>query len=372
LIETAFYLHRTGAISPDTYIIDVDSILENSHLIYKRAEGLNVKLYCMLKQLGRNPYLAKELISIGFDGVVCVDFRDAEMCLRNNIKIGHAGHLTQLPSQSLQKILQSDPEIITIYSKEKAKEISDYCISLGRRQSIMLRVLGEHDFLYPGQYGGFRLSELSDTAKQLALLPGIDIKGITSFPCFLYNEETNSILPTPNADTVRLSANLMRELGFEINQLNMPSAACCESMPAIAQAGATHTEPGHGICGTTPFHAYNDAEEKPAIVYVSEVTHNLGDRSYCLGGGRYPRGHLMNALVGKSLAKTKLTPVIAPDGENIDYHFELQSNSEVGDTAVMAFRAQIFVTRSQVALVSGISTGKPVIDGIYSSQGEKI
>ena len=152
LIETAFYLHRTSVISPDTYIIDVDSILENSHLIYKRAEGLNVKLYCMLKQLGRNPLLAKELISMGFDGVVCVDFRDAEICLRNNIKIGHSGHLTQLPTQSLKRVLLSNPEIITIYSREKAKEISDYCISLGRRQSIMLRTLGEHDFLYPGQY----------------------------------------------------------------------------------------------------------------------------------------------------------------------------------------------------------------------------
>lgn len=372
LIETAFYLHRTGVISPDTYIIDVDSILENSHCIYKRAAGLNIKLYCMLKQLGRNPAIARELVNIGFSGVVCVDFRDAQLCLANNIKIGHAGHLTQLPSQCLQRVLLSEPEIITVYSIEKAREINDTCSSLGRRQSIMLRVLGEHDYLFPGQYGGFLLTELPAVLKKLSEFPKLDVRGVTSFPCFLYNEETNTILPTPNADTVRQGANLIRDLGFDLNQINMPSAACCENLTAIAHAGATHTEPGHGLSGTTPFHAYNDAVERPAIVYVSEVTHNIGDKSYCIGGGRYPRGHLMNALIGKSIGKSRLTPIIAPDGENIDYHFEVQGNSEVGDTAVMSFRTQIFVTRSQVALVKGISTGRPVIEGIYSSQGEKL
>lgn len=372
LIDTAFYLHRKGKIDPDTYIIDVDAVLENAHRIYNKASELNIKLYCMLKQLGRNPVIAKELISIGYAGVVCVDFRDALHCIANDIRIGHAGHLTQLPSKCLREVLQKEPEIITVYSIEKAREINDICSSLGRRQSIMLRILGEHDYLFQGQYGGFPFKELPAVAKQLSQLMQLDIRGVTSFPCFLYDEEANAILPTQNADTVGKSAEFLLDYGFEINQINMPSAACCESMATIARAGATHTEPGHGLSGTTPFHAYNNAEEKPAIVYVSEITHNIGDKSYCIGGGRYPRGHLKNSLVGKNAEKSRLIPIIAPGGEKIDYHFEVQGNTEVGDTVVMSFRTQIFVTRSQVALIRGISAGHPVIEGIYTSQGEKI
>lgn len=38
----------------------------------------------------------------------------------------------------------------------------------------------------------------------------------------------------------------------------------------------------------------------------------------------------------------------------------------------MAFRFQIFVTRSQVVLVKGISTNTPHIMGIYNSLGDEI
>ena len=45
---------------------------------------------------------------------------------------------------------------------------------------------------------------------------------------------------------------------------------------------------------------------------------------------------------------------------------------EVGATVLAAFRTQIFVTRSDVAVVSGIQTGQPRIEGIYDSLGKQI
>jgi predicted amino acid racemase len=49
--------------------------------------------------------------------------------------------------------------------------------------------------------------------------------------------------------------------------------------------------------------------------------------------------------------------------DNIDYYLPLEKpgdfHIDVGDTAVYAFRTQIFVTRANVALVSGIQGGKP-------------
>ena len=57
---------------------------------------------------------------------------------------------------------------------------------------------------------------------------------------------------------------------------------------------------------------------------------------------------------------------------NIDYYLEMQEEGEVGDTVLGCFRAQIFVTRSEVVLVEGIQSGKPEIIGKYTSLGEEI
>ena len=38
----------------------------------------------------------------------------------------------------------------------------------------------------------------------------------------------------------------------------------------------------------------------------------------------------------------------------------------------MCFRAQMFVTRSHIAVVRGLSHNAPVIEGVFDSQGRKI
>ncbi len=40
--------------------------------------------------------------------------------------------------------------------------------------------------------------------------------------------------------------------------------------------------------------------------------------------------------------------------ENIDYYLSTQKEHPIGSTVIAAFRTQIFVTRSDVAVVSGI------------------
>ena len=110
-------------------------------------------------------------------------------------------------------------------------------------------------------------------------------------PCFLYDEAAQDILPMPNLRTVQTAAEMLRARGYRDLMLNTPSATCTHSIPMIAAAGGTHGEPGHGLTGTTPYHAgHPDAEERPGYLYVSEVSHNLGDKAYCYGGGHYRRG----------------------------------------------------------------------------------
>ncbi len=61
--------------------------------------------------------------------------------------------------------------------------------------------------------------------------------------------------------------------------------------------------------------------------------------------------------------------VMPPSLESIDYHFGLEEPCQIGETVVMAFRYQIFVTRSDVVLLEGVAEQKPVITGIYDSLG---
>ena len=373
LVQAAFNLHREGLILPDTYVIDLDTLIENARKIKEEADKYGIKLYFMTKQIGRNPIIAREFMKLGYEGAVVVDFKEAEVMINNNINIGHVGHLVQVPKALIEKVVKSKPEYITVYTIEKAKEINEACEKFGLKQNIMLRVLGENDNLYSGQYGGFKLEELKEIGKELIKLKNLNIAGVTSFPCFLYDTESNEIKRTNNIDTIKEAKVILeREFNINIEQLNMPSATCVNSIKKIYEEGGTHGEPGHGLTGSTPYHKYNNGVELPAMIYVSEVSHNLLDKGYCYGGGHYRRSNMENALVGESIDNSKIVKITPPTDESIDYHFELSEKCNVSDTVIMAFRTQIFVTRSNVALVKGIQKGKPEIIGVYDSQGQLV
>lgn len=372
LIEAAFKLHQQGIIEPDTYVIDMDTLSLNAESIKEQGDKYGIKLYFMTKQLGRNPYVAKKLMDIGYEGAVVVDFREAKTMIENHIKIGNVGHLVQIPKGSMKEIISSNPEYVTVYSLEKAQEVSRAAKELGMNQKLMLRVLDKEDCLYSGQYGGFYIEELEEKAKSIEALDNVTVKGITSFPCFLYNEENNEIEPMNNCNTLLKAKKILEKSDIYVEEVNMPSATCVDNIKKIYDMGGTHGEPGHGLMGTTPYSKYNDTKELPAMVYVSEISHNLDDHSYCYGGGHYRRSHVENALVGHSLKNSVKEKVTAPTLESIDYHFNIEENHKVGETVIMSFRAQVFVTRSNVAVVEGISTGNLKLVGIYDALGRKI
>lgn len=371
LIETAFELHQKGLIDPDTYILDIDTLLHNARSMKNEADKYGIKLYFMTKQFGRNPYISKELMKLGFDGAVAVDYKEADTLYESGIKLGNVGHLVQIPSNKVEDMVARRPEVITVYSVEKAEEISRAAVKLGIIQDIMLRVIDQGDILYPAQYGGFYIHELMEKAAEIKKLPNINIYGITSFPCFLYCENEKKVEKTPNVDTLTLAKKMLEEgLNIKLQEINTPSATCTSTIKLISENGGTHGEPGHGLLGTTPLHAVKDEAEIPAVAYVSEISHNLGDKSYCYGGGHYRRSHMEKALVGKDLQHMQKHKVQTPSVESIDYYFGLEGNASVGDTAIFAYRTQIFVTRSSVAVVKGIQSGNIEIAGIYDSLGK--
>ena len=371
LIETAFRLHQEGYIQPDTYVLDLDAIVYNGRAIKEEADRYDVRLYFMTKQFGRNPYVAAELMKIGYEGAVAVDYREAAMLHQNGIRLGHVGHLVQIPSNQIEAILEMRPEVITVYSVEKAREIAVAAKKIGMTQKVLMKVIDHGDLIFPGQHGGFYFSNLADSVKELLRLPNLELAGLTSFPCFTVDKDKKVIHETNNLNTLLKAKTFIEEkFNIKIKQMNTPSVTCTSSIKIIAESGGTHGEPGHGLSGTTPIHVLTDQVELPASVYVSEVSHNLNYYSYCYGGGHYRRSFMSEAIVGKDMTTAKRLSVETPDDSAIDYYIGLKENALVGDTAIFAFRSQIFVTRSEVAVVKGISTGKPQVVGIYDSQGK--
>lgn len=373
LVHYAIELHQSGRIMPDTYVIDLDAVSSNATVMLKEAEQHQIKLFFMTKQLGRNPIVSQSLVNLGFEGAVAVDFREAETLNDFGIQLGHVGHLVQTPSRMIDRVVRMNPSWVTVYTVEKAREINEACLKLGIEQNVLLRVIDHNDVLYQGQYGGIRLEDLPSSIEQLLELKNIRISGLTSFPCFLYDSTLGDFAPTENVRTMQTAKQLLQDrYGLNIEQMNMPSATCTHSIKKIKACGGTHGEPGHGLLGTTPMHAVADLAEQPAIVYVSEISHKLDNRSYCYGGGYYQRTHLKEAIIADSSGILHTSKVQPPSLDSIDYHFELDGLYPVGHSVIMAFRTQIFVTRSVVAIVEGLSKNRPRLLGLYDSLGKPI
>ncbi|WP_086350238.1 YhfX family PLP-dependent enzyme [Candidatus Enterococcus clewellii] len=369
LIDVAKQLHQSGQILPDTYILDLDSIMANAAVMKQQAEKSGIDLFYMTKQLGRNPLVAQAVRKAGIDKAVVVDFKEALVMIDNDLPIGNVGHLVQVPVHLLKKIIAHRPDYLTVYSLEMLKKIDSICQELGVTQRILVKIVEADDQIYEGQYGGFHLADLPELIKASREMKQIELAGLTSFPCFLF-DGTEELIPTHNVESIRKARAIFAKHGIEQLELNIPSATCVRTIPFIKELGGTQGEPGHALTGTTPLHAKLDLPEVPAMVYVSEISHTLDQHSYFYGGGYYRRGHLENILV--SGTEERLDRMIPFSAENIDYYLQAEQEHEVGATVIAAFRTQIFVTRSDVAVVSGIQSGSPKLEGIFDSQGNRI
>lgn len=370
LMEAALLLWQQGAIRPDSYVIDVDQVRKNAGLLLETAARHGMTLYLMSKQFGRNPMLCKLLLECGYQGIVAVDFKEARQLYQHNLPVAHVGHLVQIPSGMVEEVVSHRPEVITVYSIAKAREIAKAAVRQGTEQALLLKVWHPNDLIYPGQEAGFALDELPAVINEIKTLGGVRLVGVTHFPCMLFDSEKGETLPSPNLKTLIEAKGILEREGIHVEQINGPSATCVESIPLLARYGVTHAEPGHSLTGTMPSNQQGEQPEHVAMLYLTEISHNHQGRSYCYGGGYYRRGHLSHALVHDQ--QWHLSKVLTPAADSIDYTLSLTEPFAVGCPVVMCFRTQIFVTRSDVALVAGIHSGQPRLLGIYDSQGSTI
>ena len=381
LIEAAIALHQSGELPANTYVIDLDAVEDNARAISVKADSLGLTVMAMTKQMGRNESFCRAVMRGGIARSVAVDLQCALGTKRAGMELGHIGHLVQIPKWEADSAARLSPTWWTVFNAEKAAEAAASSERLGREQPFLARIRGENDKFYRGHEGGFSASDVVAAAAALDKIPGGRFAGITTFPALLFDAADRSVKPTPNLKTLQQASETLARFGYKGIEINAPGTTSSVTLKALAEAGATQVEPGHGLTGTTPLHVSDDLPEEPAVVYLTEVSHVSGGEGFCFGGGLYIDPVFPNYPVRAIVAREPRTDEAAlrtveiPPPDAIDYYGMIDAGGPTkpapGDSVVFGFRPQAFVTRAFVAGVSGLSTEKPVVESISHSSGAK-
>jgi len=379
LIEQAIALHQGGKLPANAYVIDLDAVEANARVISDAARKRGLKVYAMTKQMGRNASFCRAAMRGGIASAVAVDMECARATTRAGMGLGHLGHLVQVPRAEADAAAAMKPDYWTVFNLEKAGEAAAASKKAGRDQALLARIVAEGDRFYRGHEGGFPARDVVEIADRFDALEGARFAGITTFPALLFDQATRKVAPTPNLATLERAAEALAKAGRTTIEINTPGTTSSAVIGALAAAGATQIEPGHGLTGTTPLHAIEDLPERPAVVYLSEVSHLHGTEAFCFGGGLYIDpvfpAYPLRAIVSRepTAAASALAPVEIPAPEAIDYYGMIDATGpvkpRVGDSVVFGFRPQAFVTRAYVVGVAGLSTGAPVVEAIHDAFG---
>ena len=378
-VEAVVALHQAGELPANAYALDLDGIRENARVLRAAGESHSLEVFAMAKQFGRNPAVLRVLREEGLDRTVAVDMDDARAADRHGMRLGHVGHLVQVPWAEADAAAGMSPDNWTVFNDGKAAEAARASQAIGREQALLARIHAEGDTFYPGHEGGFPAADVVAVAERLDGLDGARFAGVTSFPALLFDQRTGEVRPTPNLATLQQAAERLRDAGVREVRINAPGTTSSGTFGVLAEHGATQVEPGHGITGTTPLHAVRDLPERPAVLYVTEVSHHHGGRAYAFGGGMYVdpvfSEYQIRALVGRepSLAALRRHDAFLPPPAAIDYYGQLDPTEgrlpAPGETVVFGFRVQAFVTRAFTAAIAGVATGRPRVEGIWAAHG---
>jgi predicted amino acid racemase len=395
LIKAAAALHRSGEIPPDTYVLDLDTIISNASKGLAEANRVGIKEYMCTKQFGRNPVVVDGLLRAGFEKAIGMDIEGIKNLHRQGVSIGHVGHFGQIPTSELEFVLDEvRPDVFTVYSIERARQISHLAGKLGIKQKLLVKVVADPRTERPATGGGMSEDEAFAMAKELQKLDNVQVVGATSYPATAFSiiHKTHQLSANFKA-MMRVVGRMHRELGIEIEQVNAPGRNCVATMAIVANGGGTHVEPGHSFLGTLPSMAFElDSAEIPAATYVTEISHYFGGYAIAFGDSfmaTATMGSLRNdidteyiyAVIGDDPDKILDQGLVLAEPQQF-WHDDLgwsmyaslmpdrTQKANVGDTVVYGFRPQIYRTpKGRTAVVTGIQRNAPKLVGIFDRAG---
>ncbi|WP_119698657.1 alanine racemase [Microbacterium halotolerans] len=385
--RAAIELHQSGELPPDTYVIDLDTLAENAKMMTTEAHRLGLDVVAMTKQFGRNPDAIRTLKNNGVDSFVAVDLEGARAIHRVRQPLGNVGHLVQIPKHAAEEVAAMEPQSWTVFSDGKAQEVADATLAQfgghGHSQGLLARIFGPDDEVVESHAGGYDVTEILKIADRFDGLGTAHFNGVTSYPALMFDKVKHTVHPTPNLRTLQQAAETLRKAGRADVVINGPGETSTNVMSTLASHGVTQVEPGHGFTATGGYHAFGNLPERPAMLYLSEVSHLDGDFGFCFGGGLYlcigSIEYQPQAIVGRDFdtaVTQKVNATLAQNHQVIDFYGRLAQTERrslaPGDSALFCFRAQAFYVRSHIAGVSGIHTGKAKVEGIYTSSGRPL
>ncbi len=379
LIDAVVGLHRRGELPPGCYAVDLEAVTRNSRRLREEADRLGLEVFAMTKQVSRGAPFMAAVRAGGIESTVAVDLECALATERAGLRLGHVGHLVQIPRGQATIAAALEPANWTVFDAGKAAEAAAASEAAGRTQDLLARIVGAGDRFYPGHEGGFPAGDVLAVAEAIDALPGARFAGVTTFPAALFDVASRSVEPTPNLATLEAAAARLAAAGRGGVRVNAPGTTSVSTLAMLANAGATQVEPGHALTGTTPPHAFADLAEEPAVVFVSEVSHHAKGRAYCFGGGLYVDPVLppypIKAVVAEAEGEDARVLVEAelPPPAAIDYYGMLTPPPgrplAAGSTVVFGFRIQAFFTRAPVAGIVGVGSGEPRLAGMWRADG---
>ncbi|MCU1670358.1 MAG: hypothetical protein JWP40_3285 [Blastococcus sp.] len=378
LIDAAIDLHQRGELPANTYVLDLDAVTANAESFAAAAGALGLTVFAMTKQFGRNPDVCRALMAGGLEASVAVDMECARATQKAGMRVGHLGHLVQIPRAEADAAMGMSPDYLTVFTIEKALEAAAAAARVGREQPMLARLYSSDDEFYSGHEGGFRAEDVVRVADEIDALDGARFAGITTFPALVFDPSAQALRRTHNLQTLEAAAAALRGAGRPDLEINGPGTTSSAALPVLAEAGVTQVEPGHALTGTTPLHAVEDLVELPAACYLSEVSHLYEGRAFCFGGGMYVDPvfppYQVRAVVGRDADSARVLDAALPPPAAIDYYGQLdltgRSGVSVGDSVVFGFRIQAFVTRAYTAGIAGLAAGTPRVAGIWSASGQ--
>src|SRR5215469_4838354 len=220
-LRAAARLHADGVIPANSYVLDTDAIQANAEAISLEAARYSLTVYAMTKQVSRNPHACAAMRSGGIDAAVAVDMTCARAVVDAGMRLGHLGHLVQVPASEAAEAAAMAPDYWTVFSREKAAQTSAACAAIGRQQDVLLRIQAPGDTFYTGHEGGFAADDVLAVADYVDTLPGARFAGVTTFPALLFSESTGEVTPTHNLATLQRATARLRAAGRD-PQVNTP------------------------------------------------------------------------------------------------------------------------------------------------------
>ncbi len=392
LVAAAAALHQSGELPPDCYVVDVEAVEKNARLVSEAVEAAGLDTFFEAKEFGRCPPLCALLGRHGFVKALAIDVEELYALERQGVRVGHVGHLGQIPSGDVEHVVaDTRPDVITVYSFEKAAEIDAAARRAGRVQQVALRVNGPDDHVPLSIAGGVGEDAAIVLAKAIATLAAVELIGLTTYPVARFDLARREWVTTANLATMlRMAERLERELGTRIGHINAAGNVCAATARLVADAGATHCEPGQAFVGGLVANGFVEQAEVPAIAYVTEVSHLVSETPFVYAASMVANATIgiWNALDYDSLHGAISRPGLDPLAGRVRSKPQFFASSDptafiynavqplerfdarVGDTVVFGFRTQLYRTNgARLAVLEGIAEGRPRIAGFYDRTG---